>query len=115
MTLKHPMGSVKILDMLFNLNHGPYETKGSSHTVGPYTYVYTDPYEVTYGASHRHIYNTANWDKSLSVIPTGICGVPASPHYLDQTETYLANQYHNDYSSRDFVENNARYTLTLTP
>ena len=114
LTLEHPMGGVKILDRLFNLNRGPYETKGSSHTVGPYTYSFAEPYKVNYGASHRHIYDLSDWDKSMSVIPTGVCGVAASPHYCDQTELYLANEYHSDYISRNLVEQNARYTLILT-
>ncbi len=114
LTLEHPMGGVKILDRLFTLNRGPFETKGASHTVGPYAYSYKNPYQVNHGASHRHIYDTSDWDKSVSVIPTGVCGVPASPHYCDQTKIYLANEYHSDFVSRELVERNARYTQTLT-
>jgi len=114
LTLEHPMGGVKILDRLFNFNRGPYETKGASHTVGPYAYSFKNPYQVNHGASHRHIYDPSDWDKSSSVIPTGVCGVPASPHYCDQTELYLANEYHADFISRDLVEQSARYKLVLT-
>jgi penicillin amidase len=62
-----------------------------------------------HGASERHIFHTADWDRSLTVIPTGTSGVPASPHYLDQTPLYINNQYHSDYFSREAVEAHYRY------
>ncbi len=114
LTLEHPMGSVKILDRLFKLNRGPFETKGSSHTVGPYAYSYKNPYYVNHGASHRHIYDTQDWNRSQTVIPTGTSGIPASEHYCDQTGIYLANEYHSDFVNRALVEKNARYKLVLT-
>jgi acyl-homoserine lactone acylase PvdQ len=49
------------------------------------------------------------------VIPTGTCGVPASPHYCDQTEMYLENRYHPDHFSKGKVVENARYQMTLVP
>jgi acyl-homoserine lactone acylase PvdQ len=55
----------------------------------------------------------ADWNDSLSIIPTGNCGVPASPYYCDQTELYLTNQYHHDYVSRDLVEKSAKHVMTL--
>jgi len=107
--LAHPMGGVKILDAVFNLNRGPYEVSGGNHTVSPYKYSYTKPYTVDYGSSHRHIYDLADWDRSLSVIPTGNSGIPASDHYCDQTELYLKHEYHTDYITRDLIEKEAKY------
>lgn len=115
LTLKHPLGSVKILDKVFGLNRGPYAIGGSSHTVSPYQYKYKKPFHPHHGASQRFIYSLADWDESLSVIPTGNCGVPASKYYCDQTEMYLANEYHADYVRRDLVEKSAKHELTLTP
>ena len=37
-TLEHPMGTVKILDRIFNLNSDQFGIGGSNHTVCPYTY-----------------------------------------------------------------------------
>jgi penicillin amidase len=113
LTLGHPLGSVKILDWLFGFNSGPYEVGGSSHTVCPYSYPVNAPFGVTWGASHRHIYSLANWDDSLTVIPTGASGIPASVHYCDQTRLYIANEYHPDYFSRDLVEKNAKYQMVI--
>ena len=109
LVLEHPMGGVKILDKIFNFNRGPYPVGGGSHTVSPYRYDRIDPYNVNYGASHRHIYDTSDWDKSLSIIPTGISGIPASQHYCDQTQSYVDNEYRNDYISRALVEKQAKY------
>lgn len=113
--LAHPLGSVAILDRIFKLNRGPYPVGGSWHTVSPYQFKYTDPFKVHHGASHRHIYTPDDWDRSLTVIPTGTCGVPASPHYCDQTEMYLENRYHPDPFTRARVEERARYRMRLVP
>ena len=113
LTLKHGMGSVAILDMLFDLNRGPYPVGGSFNTVCPFSYDFNDRFKVNHGASHRHIFPTEDWDKSLTVLPTGVSGVPASDHYCDQTALYLKNEYHSDYFSRDLVEKNAKYKMVL--
>jgi len=108
-SLLHPMGSVAIVDKIFEVNRGPYSIGGSSHTVCPYAYPLGKSYVANHAASERHIFNTANWDESLTVIPTGESGVPASPHYLDQTELYINNLYHRDPFSREAVEKSKKY------
>ena len=113
LTLEHPLGSVKILDQIFKFNRGPYSVGGSSHTLCPYQYKLSDPFKVVHGASHRHIYSLANWDESLSIIPTGNSGIPASKYYCDQTKLYVNNEYHSDYITRDLIEKNAKYVLRL--
>jgi penicillin amidase len=109
LTLKHPMGSVGIVDRLFQVNRGPYPIGGSSHTVCPYSYPKGRSFIANHGASERHIFHTADWDLSLTVIPTGTSGVPASPHYLDQTELYINNKFHRDPFSREAVETHMKY------
>jgi penicillin amidase len=68
-----------------------------------------------HGASERHIFNTADWDESLTVIPTGNSGVPGSEFYLSQTETYLDKKFYKDHFSEKAVKDNAKYTLRLKP
>ena len=111
--LKHPMGTVKALDFLFSLNRGPYEIGGSFHTVGPYSYSFRKPFDSSFGASQRHIYSIADWDYSLSIIPTGISGIPASPFYCDQTPLYIENKYRHDYLSKQKVTANAVFTMKI--
>jgi penicillin amidase len=113
LTITHPMGKVRILNRLFNLNRGPFPVGGSFHTVCPYRYYFTNVFEMYAGASMRHVYSLANWDESLTVIPTGTSGIPASPHYCDQTKLYAANQYHSDYVSRGLIEKEAKYKMLI--
>ncbi|MGB6865098.1 MAG: penicillin acylase family protein [Candidatus Aminicenantaceae bacterium] len=110
--LDHPIGSVKILDRVFRLNRGPFPVGGSNHTVCPFSYSFKTFISKS-GASHRHIYSLANWDESWTVIPTGVSGVPASPHYCDQTSLYLKNQYHHDYINRNLIERSAFYVTKI--
>ncbi len=113
LTLKHPMGDVKILDMLFGLNEGPHPVGGSTHTIPQLSYNYTDPYRIVHGPSQRHVYDLSDWDKSLSVIPTGNSGIPASRHYCDQTRLYIEGKLHPDYVSRPKIEGSAVYKMVL--
>jgi len=110
--LDHPIGSVKILDRVFRLNRGPFPVGGSGHTVCPFSYSFKN-FQSRSGASHRHIYSLANWDESWSVIPTGVSGVPSSPHYCDQTSLYLENRYHKDLVSHDLIQKSAFYVTKI--
>jgi penicillin amidase len=107
------MGNIGVLDMLFGLNEGPYRVGGSNHTVSPYSY--NSDFETTNGASQRHIYNTADWDESYTVIPTGASGVPSSEFYCSQTETYSTDGFYKDHFSEEAVTEAARYTLRFIP
>ena len=112
-TLEHPLGTVKILDKLFGLNSEQYSVGGSDHTVCPYKY--KAGFKVYDGASERHIFNTADWDESYTVIPTGVSGVPASEFYLSQTKTYIEGKFYKDNFSENAVKSSAKYTLILSP
>ncbi|HUU99887.1 MAG TPA: penicillin acylase family protein [Bacteroidales bacterium] len=112
-TLEHPLGTVKLLDRIFRLNSDTYAIGGSSHTVCPATY--TEGFKVTDGASERHIYNTADWDESYTVIPTGASGIPASEFYLSQTKTYVEGKFYKDPFTEGAVKAAAKYTLLLKP
>ena len=112
-TLEHPMGGVKILDRLLQLNSKTYGVGGSYHTVEPYAY--KDNFRTNHGASERHIFNTADWDRSLTVIPTGTSGIPGSPFYLSQTDTYVNNGFYSDPFSDSAVEAAKKYEMIFKP
>ncbi|MCK5520884.1 MAG: penicillin acylase family protein, partial [Candidatus Marinimicrobia bacterium] len=111
--LKHPLGSVKILDRLFHFNTEPIPAQGSFHTVAPCAYKLSDPFDVNHGASQRHIYTPDNWDNSFTVIPSGNSGIPASDHYCDQTKLYMDFKYHHDYFSLEKIKSAAKYEQKL--
>ena len=112
-TLEHPMGGVKILNRLLGLNSRTYGIDGSYHTVEPYAY--RDNFRAHHGASERHIFNTADWDKSLTVIPTGTSGIPGSPFYLSQTETYVNDGFYSEPFSEAAVEAAKKYEVIFRP
>ncbi len=112
-TIEHPLGSIKILDRLFGFNSKEYEIGGSNHTVSPYSY--GPGFKVNHGASERHIFNTADWDESYTIIPTGESGIPASEFYLSQTKSYLEGKFYKDAFSEGAVKAAAKYTLILKP
>ena len=70
---------------------------------------------MNHGASERHIFNTANWDESFTVIPTGASGIPASEFYLSQTKSYLEGKFYKDAFSEKAVRAAAIYTLNQIP
>lgn len=114
LTFKHPIGGeVPILDLVFDMNRGPFETGGSFHTVCVYSYPFTNVFNTNHGASHRHVYSAADWNNSRIVIPTGTSGIPASPHYCDQTNTYINRKYYNGTFSKEAVMNDVRYHMTI--
>ena len=113
LTLEHPMGGVKILARFFNLNRGPYPVGGDCFNVGQFAYRYHNPFKVVHGPSHRHIYTTDDWDRSLSIIPTGTSGIPKSPYYCDQTKLFINGEYHPDYVSKQLVRGNAKYRMVI--
>ena len=112
-TIEHPLGSVKILNKVFGLNSETFSIGGSNHTVSPYSY--GPGFKVNHGASERHIFNTANWDESLTIIPTGASGIPASEFYLSQTKAYLEGKFYKDAFSENAVKAAAKYKLVLKP
>lgn len=113
-TFTHPLGSVKILGSLLHLNSRKYPVGGSDHTVCPF-FTYKPGFAAVNGASVRHIFNTADWDASLSVIPGGISGVPGSEFYLSQADDYIDGKFYPDHFSREAVLSSVKYTLMLMP
>jgi penicillin G amidase len=114
-TLNHPLSAVKLLDKVFRMSSGPFQMPGSYHTVCPYSYSFNNIYKVNHGASHRHVYDLADWNNSKTIIPTGTSGIPASDFYLDQTEKYLSNSYHADPYTIEAITTNARFRMILHP
>ena len=114
LTLKHPLGKSDLLNKVFSLNRGPFGVGGSFHTVCPYSYPFGEAFEADHGASHRHIFDLSDWDKSFTVIPTGESGVPSSDFYCNQTNLYINKKYHHDYFSRDQILKHAAFKMEFT-
>ena len=63
-------------------------------------YTWTNPFEMTLGASVRRIIDLSDLRSTRSVLPTGQSGNPISPHYGDQTNMWLNKQYRIFYHGR---------------
>ena len=113
--LKHPLGKSSVLDYVFRFNSPSAPVPGSFHTAGAYNYRFGRPYDVFYGASNRHIFDLNDWDRSLFILPGGVSGHPASPHYLDMLRLYLQGRYARDYFSRKLIREKARHIMKLVP
>ena len=100
--LEHPLGKMKIIDLVFNLNR-KYKAPGNGNTVNPFTYNNNRAFIADFGASEKHIFNTADWDQSYSILPTGISGIPASENYLDQSKPYVDGRLLQDVFSKESV------------
>ncbi|MFH0842942.1 MAG: penicillin acylase family protein [Bacteroidota bacterium] len=112
--ISHPLGSaVPLIDKVFGFNSEPLRVGGSNHTVSPYSY--QPGFVINHGASERHIFNTANWDESLTIIPTGASGIPANEFYLSQTKAYVNREFYKDAFSDEAVKAAAKYVMKLKP
>ncbi len=117
-TLTHPhaMGKVKILDWIFGLNVGPFESGGSSRTVRAGGYSYRTPYKQTAGASMRRIVDFNNLNESQFILPTGQSGLHHSPHYDDQAEMYNQGEYRTTWFDETFIRTSDQFQrLTILP
>lgn len=112
-TAAHPLGSIGPLRPIFN--RGPFPTGGNWNTVDSGGYYPDRPYAMTLGPAYRIIADSANWDASRSIIPTGQSGQPFSPHYDDQLQPWLKVEYHPLPFSAEAVRAAAVHTLTLKP
>jgi penicillin G amidase len=108
------MGSVKMLDRIFNLNRGPYSPGGSFHTVCPYSYRYRPLCHKSRSVTKAYLFNS-QLGQLFSVIPTGISGIPASDYYCDQTELYLTDNYRPDVFSTPGGGKCCQYRIILMP
>ena len=67
------------------------------------------------GARWRQIIDTADFNRSLAVLPTGQSGHVGSRHYSDMIELWRRGDYHPMPWDREEVEKQARGRLELEP
>ncbi|MBI3080092.1 MAG: penicillin acylase family protein, partial [candidate division NC10 bacterium] len=80
----------RILSGLFGLHRGPVEMPGDGMTVNMSAYIFSAPFEPIAGPSYRQVVDLGDSEAGGWVIPGGVSGDPASPHYADQLEAWLA-------------------------
>jgi penicillin amidase len=110
----HPMGKSKMLNLFYRLNSKEFSIGGNDHTVNSF-YNQNPGFNVAHGVSEKHIFNTANWDESFTVIPGGASGVPGSEFYLSQVKTFVEGKFYKDIYSDDAVKSSKKYTFIFKP
>jgi penicillin amidase len=114
LTLRHALGRIPLLAPL--LNRGPWKTGGDMDTVCM-GYLPHDPIALPMyiAPSCRQIFDTSNWDASLSVLASGQSGHPASRHYCDMAALWRNGDYHPMLWSREHVQQYEVARLVLEP
>jgi penicillin amidase len=104
---------VGLVERLFNRDG--WEVGGGSSIVDATSWNAAEGYGVTAAPSMRMVVSLADWDDSRWINLTGVSGHPASSHYTDQTELYVAGRTLPWAFSREAVEAAADDTLVLEP
>ena len=71
--------------------------------------------DISYGPSMRFVTDAADPTATVAVIPAGVAGHPADPHYTDQLALFLAGETIPMPWTREAVEKATVSTLLLEP
>ncbi|MCC6177550.1 MAG: penicillin acylase family protein [Chloroflexi bacterium] len=94
---------------------GPRPCPGGGSVLNQNGYVVRDRFATTSGPHYRFLADLAEPAQARGVNTAGNAGNPASPHYGDQLDDWLAGRYHPLWMDRADVEVNAEATLRLEP
>ena len=90
--LAHPLAAIPGLEPLFLA--ADVELGGDEQTVMQAGFDGRHGYPAAVIPSWRAVYDLADLDRSVGVLPSGVSGNPASPHWNDQTERWLGGEPH---------------------
>jgi len=83
LSLAHPLARIPGLDMLFTAATPPLAGDGQTVAQAGFD-VLNNAYRPAVIQSVRAVYDLGDLERSISVLPAGISGNPASPHWADQ-------------------------------
>ncbi|MFQ6089320.1 MAG: penicillin acylase family protein [Candidatus Methanofastidiosia archaeon] len=109
---KHPLGQVKLLDMLLSL--GPYPNDGSMSTVDNGYFSFRNPFEHITGPSMRLIVElSGDFQNSYIITPSGQCGNRFCSHYSDLAKLYIQKRYHKIFFTLRDVQENTEFVVVF--
>jgi penicillin amidase len=111
-TFRHPLEKLST-DHAKAFNVGPFERTGDGNT--PNNTRYDADFKQIHGATYRHLFDLADWDKGLATSAPGQSGQPGSPHYADLAPLWANGEYFPLAYSRKKVEEVTRHKLMLQP
>src|SRR5947208_17178040 len=106
-TFRHPIAGQKAFDV------GPFERTGDGNT--PNNTRYDETFQQIHGATYRHLFDLADWDRALATSAPGQSGQPGSPHYADLAPLWAKGEYFPLAYSRAKVEAVTQHRLRLGP
>ncbi|MBI5464011.1 MAG: penicillin acylase family protein, partial [Ignavibacteriales bacterium] len=112
-TFGHVFGANAVLRPIFNI--GPFSVGGSHSTVSKGDFRLAQPFANTIGPSTRRIYDLADMDGTLAVMPPGQSGHVFSGHYKDQINLWLHGAYRFFPMSVERWNTSSAHRLLLTP
>ncbi len=111
-TFRHPLEKVHT-DYAKALNIGPFERTGDGNT--PNNTRYDADFKQIHGATYRHLFDLADWDKGLATSAPGQSGQLGSPYYADLAPLWAKGEYFPLAYSRKMVDEVTRHKLMLRP
>jgi penicillin amidase len=111
-TFRHPLEKMSP-DYAKAFNVGPFKRTGDANT--PNNTRYDADFKQIHGATYRHVFDLADWDKGMATSAPGQSGQPGSPHYADLAPLWANGEYFPLAYSRKKVEEVTRHKLILRP
>jgi penicillin amidase len=97
------------------VNRGPYPADGGTSIVNANSWSWSAPAAVSGHPSMRMIVDMADFNASVTVLPTGQSGHPQHPHYDDMIPLWLNGEFHPMRWDRDEIVETAVDLLILEP
>jgi penicillin amidase len=108
----HPLASLgEPFAKAFNL--GPVPRPGDGLT--PNATRHNPKFDQVNGATYRHVFDLADWDRGMATSAPGQSGQPGSPHYDDLLALWAEGKYFPLVYSRESVEEHTKHRLELMP
>ena len=109
LVIAHPLASIPGLEPVFTAAEVPFG--GDEQTVAQGGFDGTLGFRPAVIPSWRIVWDLGDLERSAGVVPTGVSGNPASPHWSDQVELFAGGEA----KPFGFAPPPAAPTLTLTP
>ncbi len=111
-TFRHPLAGLgRPFEQAFNI--GPFARGGDVTT--PNNTRHDDNFQQVHGASYRHVFDLADWDRGVATNTPGQSGQLGSPHYADLAPLWADQRYFPLVYSPARVKSETVHRLRLEP
>ena len=116
-TMRHPLAVIPILGSLLDLSYGPWSCGGSAGSLNASFFSETDDhhFKTFVAPSWRFVIDFDNVDATTVVMPAGVSGNPASPHFADFIDMWRTGERWVVPFSRALIVEQAASALILKP